>query len=127
MRTITAQPFLVAGSGTLGWDQVASNLTASGDSALVLHSGYFGDGFADCFAAYGVSVDQVKADVGRAVSKEQLEEALKQKKYKVVTFTHVDTSTGVLTDAKMVAETVRRVSPESLVSHSSLNLRGLSC
>lgn len=120
MRTTTAQPFLIAGSGTLGWDQVASNLTSAGDNALVCHSGYFGDGFADCFAAYGVSVDQVKAEVGRAVSKEQLEEALKKKKYKVVTFTHVDTSTGVLTDAKMIAETVRRVSPDTLVKFESI-------
>ena len=33
------QPFVVAGSGTLGWDMVASNLCEKGDDALVLHTG----------------------------------------------------------------------------------------
>ncbi|KAG5647870.1 hypothetical protein DXG03_007794 [Asterophora parasitica] len=64
---------------------------------------------------YGAKVDIVKAEVGTAVSQSVIEEKLKEKKYKVVTFTHVDTSTGVLSDAKAIAETVRRVSPESLV------------
>jgi alanine-glyoxylate transaminase / serine-glyoxylate transaminase / serine-pyruvate transaminase len=33
------QPFVVAGSGTLGWDMVASNLCEKGDDVLVLHTG----------------------------------------------------------------------------------------
>ena len=41
------QPFLISGSGTLGWDQVAANLVEEGEEALVLHSGYFADSFAD--------------------------------------------------------------------------------
>ena len=62
--TKDAQPFLISGSGTLGWDQVSpyypsclfhdlkspqvsANLVEPGENALVLHSGYFGDGFAD--------------------------------------------------------------------------------
>jgi alanine-glyoxylate transaminase/serine-glyoxylate transaminase/serine-pyruvate transaminase len=40
---------------------------------------------------------------------------LKEKPYKVVTVTHVDTSTGVLSDIKKVTEVVRRVSPQTLV------------
>ena len=43
----TAQIFLIAGSGTLGWDQVASNLVEPGEDVLVLNSGYFGDSFTD--------------------------------------------------------------------------------
>jgi alanine-glyoxylate transaminase/serine-glyoxylate transaminase/serine-pyruvate transaminase len=39
-------------------------------------------------------VNQVKAEVGAAVTQVDLEKALKEKQYKVVTFTHVDTSTG---------------------------------
>ena len=34
------QPFVIAGSGTLGWDMVASNLCERSDHALVLHTGY---------------------------------------------------------------------------------------
>ncbi|TEB29078.1 alanine-glyoxylate transaminase [Coprinellus micaceus] len=116
----TTQPFLISGSGTLGWDQVAANLVEDGEEALVLHSGYFADSFADCLQTYRAKVTQVKAPIGRAVTVAQLEEALLQKQkeggsYKVVTFTHVDTSTGVLSNAKEIAQTVRRISPSSLI------------
>ncbi|THH04785.1 hypothetical protein EW145_g5266, partial [Phellinidium pouzarii] len=53
----SSQPFLIAGSGTLGWDQVASNLVEPGESCLVLNSGYFGDSFTDCLTTYGAIVD----------------------------------------------------------------------
>jgi alanine-glyoxylate transaminase/serine-glyoxylate transaminase/serine-pyruvate transaminase len=43
---------------------------------------------------YGANVDQVKAEIGGAVKEADIESALKAKKYKVVTVTHVDTSTG---------------------------------
>ncbi|KAK0238833.1 pyridoxal phosphate-dependent transferase [Armillaria nabsnona] len=109
------QPFLISGSGTLGWDQVAANLIEPGEDVLVLHSGYFGDSFADCIEAYGGKATQVKADIGAAVRQSEIEKALKAKNYKVVTFTHVDTSTGVLSDAKAIVETVRRVAPDALV------------
>ncbi|CAE6369175.1 unnamed protein product [Rhizoctonia solani] len=115
LYTKDGQPFLVAGSGTLGWDMVASNLVEAGEDALVLHSGYFADSFADCLETYGAKVKQVKADIGAAVTEVDLENALKEKKYKVVTFTHVDTSTGVLSDAKMIGQVVKRVSPDTLV------------
>ncbi|KAF7308688.1 Aminotran-5 domain-containing protein [Mycena chlorophos] len=130
------QPFLISGSGTLGAcsrisaiagpdplqdgtrrvpTPVAANLIQPGENALVLHSGYFGDSFTDCLETYGAKVDQVKAEIGAAVSQDALEAALKAKNYRLVTMTHVDTSTGVLTDAKAVAETVQRVSPDTLV------------
>lgn len=110
-----AQPFLIAGSGTLGWDQVSANLVEPGENALVLHSGYFGDSFADCLQTYGANVDQVKAEIGGAVKEADIESALKAKKYKIVTVTHVDTSTAVLSDIKAIANIVKRVSPDTLV------------
>jgi len=113
--TKTAQPFLISGSGTLGWDQISANLVESGENALVLNSGYFGDSFADCLQTYGAKVDQIKADFGAAVKAADVEKALQSKKYKIVTITHVDTSTAVLSDAKAIAEAVRKVSPETLV------------
>ncbi|TBU44001.1 PLP-dependent transferase [Dichomitus squalens] len=113
--TQDAQPFLIAGSGTLGWDQVAANLVEPGENALVLNSGYFGDSFADCLRTYGAVVDEIKAPFGGTVPLSEIEAALKSKKYKLVTFTHVDTSTGVLSDARGIAATVRSASPDTLV------------
>jgi len=114
LYTETAQPFLIAGSGTLGWDMAASNLVEPGEDVLVLNSGYFGDSFAECLAIYGAKVEQLGAPVGDKPTIEQIEEALKKRKYKMLTFTHVDTSTGVLSDAKEICAAVKRVSPDTL-------------
>lgn len=116
----TAQPIITSGSGTLGWDHVAANVVEPGENALVLNSGYFGDSFAECLETYGAKVDTLGASVGSKPSLAQIEEALKAKKYKVITATHVDTSTGVLSDAKGIAEVVKRVSPETVFALDSV-------
>ncbi|PWN27393.1 PLP-dependent transferase [Jaminaea rosea] len=110
-----AQPVITAGSGTLGWDHVAANVIEPGEEALVLNSGYFGDSFAECLEVYGSKVTQIKAPIGSKPSLQEVEAELKKKKYKVLTFTHVDTSTGVLSDAKGLGELVKRVSPETIL------------
>ena len=84
-----------------------------GENALVLNTGYFGDSFADwCVCAggfyldrnqlfncsletYGAKVDSLRAKVGSVVPLGEIESALKSKRYKVITVTHVDTSTGM--------------------------------
>ncbi|KAL9045788.1 MAG: hypothetical protein Q9214_001232 [Letrouitia sp. 1 TL-2023] len=110
-----SQPFVVSGSGTLGWDFVAANLTERGDDVLVLHTGYFADSFADCFETYGVNATQLKAPIGDRPQPHEIEKALGDKKYKLITVTHVDTSTGVLSDIQALSELVHKVSPETLV------------
>jgi len=90
---------------------------------------------------YGAEVDQLRAEFGGTVDVAQVDQALRSKKYKIVTITHVDTSTGVdvsfrfvsfpsvcptsqlqnffplgvLSDPQLVAEAVNRISPETLV------------
>lgn len=110
-----SQPLVVSGSGTLGWDIVAANLSEPGDNALVLNTGYFGDSFADCLGVYGANVTQLKAAIGDRPQLGEIEKALKEKKYKLVTVTHVDTSTGVLSELKNLSELIQRVSPETLL------------
>lgn len=111
----SSQPFVISGSGTLGWDFVAANLAEPGDEVLVLHTGYFADSFADCFETYGVKATQLKAPIGSRPQLPEIEKALKEKKYKLITVTHVDTSTGVLSELKGLSELVQRVSPETLL------------
>jgi alanine-glyoxylate transaminase/serine-glyoxylate transaminase/serine-pyruvate transaminase len=43
LLTKTAQPFVVAGSGTLGWELAIANLIEKGDKALVHNTGFFSD------------------------------------------------------------------------------------
>ena len=110
-----SQPFVISGSGTLGWDMVAANLAERGEDVLVLHTGYFADSFTDCFETYGVKATQLKAPIGDRPQLPEIEKALKEKKYKLITITHVDTSTGVLSEIKKVSDLVHQVSPETLV------------
>lgn len=110
-----SQPFVISGSGTLGWDLVAANLVEPGDEVLVLHTGYFADSFADCFATYGVTATQLKAPIGSRPSVSEIETELGKKKYKMITITHVDTSTGVLSDVQKIAALVHQTSPDTLI------------
>jgi len=73
---------------------------------------------------YGAKVDVLKSALGGTVPLGEIEKALKEAQkttgskkghYKMVTITHVDTSTGVLSDARAIAACVKRVSPETLV------------
>ncbi|ROT39358.1 alanine-glyoxylate aminotransferase [Sodiomyces alkalinus F11] len=111
----SSQPFVISGSGTLGWDLVAANLVEPGEDVLVLSTGYFSDGFADCLRTYGANPTQLKAPVGSRPQLPEIEKALSEKKYKMITVTHVDTSTGVLSELKDLAALVHRVSPETLI------------
>jgi alanine-glyoxylate transaminase / serine-glyoxylate transaminase / serine-pyruvate transaminase len=76
---------------------------------------YFADSFAECLEIYGAHAKQLKAPIGRRPSLSEIEQALKDKDYKLITITHVDTSTGVLSDIKSIAELTRRVSPSTLI------------
>jgi len=95
---------------------VAANLLERDEKALVVSTGYFGDRFADCLEAFGVQVTKLKAATfGDCPTIEELKHTLSQQAYKLVTLTHVDTSSGVLTDVKNFAKAVREVSPDTLV------------
>ncbi|WVQ79654.1 hypothetical protein IAT38_001754 [Cryptococcus sp. DSM 104549] len=110
-----SQPILIAGSGTMGWDAVGANLIEKGDEAVLLNTGYFGDSFAECLEAYGAKVTQVKAEVGGIPSDDAIIAALASKP-KLLTITHVDTSTGVLSPAAHIASLVKKHSPDTLIA-----------
>jgi alanine-glyoxylate transaminase/serine-glyoxylate transaminase/serine-pyruvate transaminase len=102
------QPFAIAGSGTLAMDLAGANLVEPGDKALVVNTGYFGDRFGTLLERYGAEVTHARAPVGGRPSLEQVEEVLKGKRFKLMTVTQVDTSTGVLTDVKGLAALARQ-------------------
>jgi alanine-glyoxylate transaminase/serine-glyoxylate transaminase/serine-pyruvate transaminase len=97
------QPFVVAGSGTLAMDMAVVNLVEPEDKVLVVSSGYFGARFQDLFSRYGIHADIVSAPVGDFPSLEAVETDLKAGGYKLMTVTHVDTSTGVRADIESLA------------------------
>ncbi|MDO9275168.1 MAG: alanine--glyoxylate aminotransferase family protein [Lutibacter sp.] len=106
--TSTGQPFVVAGSGTFAMDMAASNLIEPNDNVLVISTGYFGERFAEIAKRYGANVTILASEIGNIVSSEEIEKALSTKKYKLITITHVDTSTGVFVDPKPIAELAKK-------------------
>jgi alanine-glyoxylate transaminase/serine-glyoxylate transaminase/serine-pyruvate transaminase len=100
----SGQPFVVAGSGTLAMDIAAANLIEPDDKALVVNTGFFSDRFASILERYGAAVTQVQGPaVGDVPAREEVEALLKGGGCKLMTITHVDTSTGVVVDVKDLA------------------------
>jgi len=113
----TAQPFIVSGSGTLGWDMITSNLLEPGDKALVVNTGVFGTRFYDCLNAYGMDVKGLSCDIGTAPDMAELKAVLcSDGPFKLVTLTHVDTSTSVLVNIQQAAHLIKSVHPQTLVA-----------
>jgi aspartate aminotransferase-like enzyme len=93
-RSASAQPFIVAGAGTLAMEMALVNVVAPGEKILVISHGYFGDRFAELAAAFGIECDLLRSDWGKAVAPAEIAKHLEGGSYAAVTITHVDTSTG---------------------------------
>jgi alanine-glyoxylate transaminase/serine-glyoxylate transaminase/serine-pyruvate transaminase len=105
----SGQPFVLAGSGTLAMDTAAANLVEAGDRALVVNTGFFSDRFGAILERYGAVVSHVRVPtIGDAPGLEEVEAALRGASYRLMTITHVDTSTAVATDIRALAALGRR-------------------
>lgn len=99
-----AQPFVLAGSGTLAMDSAVANVVEPGAHALVVDTGYFSARMADALERWGAKVTRVGAPVGGAPSLDAIGAAMKKERPAIVTITHVDTSTGVRAPVEPIAK-----------------------
>lgn len=99
-----SQPFVLAGSGTLAMEFAIQNLIEPGEHALVVDTGWFSERMARILERVGAKVTCVSAPPGDVPSVESIGSALTQQAFRLLTMTHVDTSTGVRTDARAIAE-----------------------
>ncbi len=99
-----AQPFVVAGSGTLAMEMALVNLVGPDERVLVLSQGYFGDRWEQLAQSFGRAHRVVRAKWGQVVAPDELDRVLRAERFAVVAMTHVDTSTGA---AAPVAEYCR--------------------
>jgi alanine-glyoxylate transaminase/serine-glyoxylate transaminase/serine-pyruvate transaminase len=104
----SGQPFILAGSGTLAMDIPAANLIEPGDRALVISTGYFGERYAELLKRYGAEVTVLRARLGEVVNPDDIETELRKTSYKLMTFTHVDTSTAVKVDPRPIGKLGRK-------------------
>ncbi|HEY0882881.1 MAG TPA: alanine--glyoxylate aminotransferase family protein [Archangium sp.] len=104
----SAQPFVIAGSGTAAMEMAVANLIQHGDKALVVNSGYFSDRIGTMLERHGATVTHLRADPGGIASADEVEKALAAGGFKVMTITHVDTSTAVLAPVKELAAVAKK-------------------
>ncbi len=95
--------FTSAGTGVM--ESAVQNLCSPGDRVLVVSHGYFGERFAAIAQAYGCNLVQLRYSWGETPSAEEVGEKLDEMGgAKVVFITHSDTSTGVVSDLRSIAE-----------------------
>ena len=109
------EAFVVAGTGTLAMEMGIANVTKEGDNVLVVSTGFFGDRYVELCERKGLNVDTISSEWGTIVPVEDIEKKLKEKKYKAVTVTHVDTSTGVCAPVAEIGEMMKQFEDTILV------------
>ncbi|HXZ99934.1 MAG TPA: alanine--glyoxylate aminotransferase family protein [Candidatus Binatia bacterium] len=111
-----ARVHVFSGSGTLSMEAAVVNHAAPGDRVVVVSHGYFGDRFTEIADTLGMKVTTLRSEWGRQVDPEALRSAIAAgRPPSLVTFTHVDTSTGVLADIAALAGVAREAAPEAVL------------
>ncbi|MBW4678868.1 MAG: alanine--glyoxylate aminotransferase family protein [Microcoleus vaginatus WJT46-NPBG5] len=101
---------ILTASGTGAMEAGIINFLSPGDRVLVGCNGKFGDRWAEVCEAYGLAVEKVSAEWGKALEPEQFREKLAadtDKQIKAVILTHSETSTGVLNDLEAINRHVK--------------------
>ncbi len=97
-------------------EAAVANLLEAGDRVLQINTGYFSDRMAAICERSGAIITQVRAPaIGDVPALEEIQMALQQDHYTLMTITHVDTSTGVLTDVQTLAQMARSAHTLSVV------------
>src|ERR687883_225087 len=103
----SSQPLICAGSGTLAMEIGLANLIEPGDRVLILESGIFAGRFRTIADRNGADVRVESAPLGQVIDPHRVKRAIESFRPKVVTITHVDTSTGVRLDVEPLSRLAR--------------------
>ncbi|MFP4082786.1 MAG: pyridoxal-phosphate-dependent aminotransferase family protein [Candidatus Aminicenantes bacterium] len=101
------QPFIIAGAGTLAMEMALLNTVGREETYLVLSQGYFGRRMAQIGRSFDLSFEVMESSWGEAVSPEELDKKISQKKFAAVVTTHVDTATGACAPVKDYADILK--------------------
>lgn len=96
--------FIITGSGTIGMEATVVSLFEPGDEALSIETGYFGHRFTMLGEIHGAKVEAIVTPLGKRADSDLVRKKLKERKFKAILFTHVDTSTSVMNDVRALTE-----------------------
>src|SRR5438067_1966966 len=106
---------ILTASGTGGLESVVANTLSPGQRLLLASMGEFGDRMSKIARTYGVDVQQINIEPGKAVDPQMLQERLRaEPDIDTVFVTHNETSTGVLNPLPEIARAVRQARPDVL-------------
>ena len=101
--------FTFASSGTGSMEAAVVNILSSGDKAIVVRGGKFGERFGEICAAYGVDVIPIETEWGKPVDPEVIKKKLAEAKdIKAVFTTLCETSTGTRNDIESMGNIVTK-------------------
>ncbi|MCR4346869.1 MAG: alanine--glyoxylate aminotransferase family protein [Sulfuricaulis sp.] len=115
-QTSNALTIPISAPGSAGMEACFVNLMEPGEKVVLCINGVFGARMKENIERAGGVPIVVEDAVGTAVNPNKLEDALKaHRDAKIVAFVHAETSTGVQSDAKTLAEIARRHSCLTIV------------
>ncbi len=107
---------MFAATGTGAMEGAVANTLSPGDTALVVDGGKFGERWAELCEVYGITVDRITVEWGRAVKPEEVEQRLKANPAIKAVFVQAnETSTAVQHPVKELAEITRALPGTILV------------
>lgn len=108
-KTKNTYTMAISAPGSAGMEACFVNLLTPDDTVVVCRNGVFGARMIENVQRIGAKVVIVDGTWGRAVDPQALEDTLKQTpQAKFVAFVHAETSTGALSDAKVLCEIARK-------------------
>ena len=101
--------FPVSGPGSAGMETCFTNMVEAGDKVVIARNGVFGGRMTEMATRLGAEVVTIDDEWGQPVDPQKLEAALESNPdTKIVGFVHAETSTGALSDARVLAEIAQR-------------------
>lgn len=108
-QTENSLAFALSAPGSVGMETCFVNLVEPGDKVIVCSNGVFGRRMAENVRRIGGQLILVEDAWGEPVDPQKLEDALEaHANVAVVAFVHAETSTGVRSDAQLLAEIAHR-------------------
>ncbi len=105
-HTKNEMTFPVSGTGSAGMEFCFVNLIEPGDEVLIGINGVFGTRMAEVAARCGARVVTVEAPWSRIIEPQQIADALKTCRPKLVALVHAETSTGARTPVEEISRLV---------------------
>jgi alanine-glyoxylate transaminase/serine-glyoxylate transaminase/serine-pyruvate transaminase len=108
LQTQNVLTFVLSGPGSIGMETAFVNIVEPGDKVVVCINGVFGGRMKDICERIGADVVALEFEWGTPVDTDLLRATLQQHEdAALVAFVHAETSTGVRSDARAIAEIAR--------------------